>query len=163
MCLGPGARHGPSRPSRPPPNPSRYAQQHTEHLDPRGPSASLDSFLPSHAGAGLSNDSATCVQLSPGGGLTFRCRACGITPGYQPFAGASGLSLWIRPNSNSSDPFASSTPNNTLPPLKLFVTSDDRDAPNANGTIRYCFNEVYFNSTVREVTGREMTGRDDSH
>eukprot|EP00198_Chlamydomonas_reinhardtii_P014096 XP_001703433.1 predicted protein [Chlamydomonas reinhardtii] len=135
--------------------------QHTEHLDPRGPSASLDSFLPSHAGAGLSNDSATCVQLSPGGGLTFRCRACGITPGYQPFAGASGLSLWIRPNSNSSDPFASSTPNNTLPPLKLFVTSDDRDAPNANGTIRYCFNEVYFNSTspaaTRPVPGSNNT------
>ena len=82
------------------------------------------------------------MQLSPGGGLAFRCRACGTTPGYQPFAGASGLSLWIRPNSNSSDPFASSTPNNALPPLKLFVTSETPEGK------RYCFNEIYFNTGV---------------
>lgn len=67
------------------------------------------------AGAGLDGGAATCLQLSPGGGISFLCRECG-RPGYQPFANASAISFWIRSNSNSTDPFVSSTPSNQVGP-----------------------------------------------
>lgn len=66
-----------------------------------------------HAGAGIDGGAATCLQLSPGGGISFLCRECG-RPGYQPFANASAISFWIRSNSNSTDPFVSSTPSDQV-------------------------------------------------
>jgi hypothetical protein len=74
------------------------------------------------------------------------CRACG-GPGYQPFAGVSAVSFWIRPNSNSSDPYFSSTPSGQVPPIKLFVL---QDGSWGDAGKRYCGNEVYLNTTVRE-------------
>ncbi|KXZ56876.1 hypothetical protein GPECTOR_1g790 [Gonium pectorale] len=94
-------------------------------------------------GAGLDGSTGTCVQLSPGGGLSFRCRQCG-RPGYQPFAGASGIGFWIRSTSNSSDPLESSTPQGVVPPLKLFVMADGSTGGDEH---KYCFNEVYLNTT----------------
>ncbi|GIL99702.1 hypothetical protein Vretimale_4848 [Volvox reticuliferus] len=95
-------------------------------------------------GAGVNGSAATCVALSPNGGLSFTCRACG-GPGYQPFKNASALSFWIRPNSNSSDPYFSSTPNGIIPPVKVFVL---QDGSYGKGDKLYCGNEVYLNSTV---------------
>lgn len=59
-----------------------------------------------------SGHGATCVSISPqeAGGLGFHCRQCN-KPGYQPFAGTRAVSFWLKPNSGTSDPFVSSTPN----------------------------------------------------
>jgi hypothetical protein len=48
------------------------------------------------------------------------CRQCNRT-GYQPFAKARTLRFDIRSNTQSDDPFASSTPRGRLPSLKLFM------------------------------------------
>lgn len=61
------------------------------------------------AGAGMDGGGATCLQLTPGGKLSFRCRECG-RPGYQPFANVTAIDVWVKPNSNSTDPYFSSTP-----------------------------------------------------
>jgi hypothetical protein len=50
--------------------------------------------------------------------LTYR--QCNTT-GYQPFAKARTLRFDIRSNTQSNDPFASSTPRGRLPSLKLFM------------------------------------------
>ncbi|KAJ9509472.1 hypothetical protein QJQ45_001939 [Haematococcus lacustris] len=51
----------------------------------------------------------TCVSVAPKGGLSFRCRQC-QRPGFQPFAGRTQLRFWIRPDTEDSDPFNTSTP-----------------------------------------------------
>jgi hypothetical protein len=69
---------------------------------------SCAAMMRARAGVGP-GDGATCVSLSPGGGLSLRCRQC-QTPGYRPLKGATALEITLRPNSNSTDPFFSSTP-----------------------------------------------------
>ena len=52
---------------------------------------------------------ATCVDISTGGGLQFKCRECSRS-GYQPFSGVTAISFWIRSNSSSYDASQTSTP-----------------------------------------------------
>jgi hypothetical protein len=70
-------------------------------------------------GEGISGN-ATCATLSKDGAIPFFCRDC-TRPGYQPFTKANILQFWIRSNTKSLDPFASSTPPGKLPELKVFL------------------------------------------
>eukprot|EP00955_Chlamydomonas_euryale_P068049 360002-Chlamydomonas_euryale.AAC.3 len=47
------------------------------------------------AGIAPSGNGAACVNVAPGGGMSFRCRDC-FLPGYQPFKDASAISFWIK-------------------------------------------------------------------
>lgn len=47
-------------------------------------------------GAGIDGTNATCVSASPGGGLNFGMPN-GTNPGFQPFANATTLSMWVTP------------------------------------------------------------------
>ena len=71
-------------------------------------------------GEGLARSNATCATLSNGGAIPIFCREC-AKPGYQPFADAQQLQFWIKSNTKSLDPFASSTPPGKVPELKLFL------------------------------------------
>ena len=70
-------------------------------------------------GEGISGN-AMCGTLSKDGALPFICRGC-TKPGYQPFANANILQFWVRSNTKSLDPFASSTPPGKLPGVKVFL------------------------------------------
>ncbi|KAF6253155.1 hypothetical protein COO60DRAFT_1643399 [Scenedesmus sp. NREL 46B-D3] len=85
----------------------------------------------------------TCLSISPGGGLGFKCRDC-YKSGLQPFAGASAISFWIRSNTQSSDPFASSTPPGQAPDLKLILQKQE--------TGNYCASEPSTNTTTPAAT-----------
>jgi hypothetical protein len=63
--------------------------------------------------------------------------------GFQPFSGKSSLVFWIRPNSGSTDPFNSSTPEGQVPQLKLFVMQD------AGGNKKYCRNELVLGNSTQ--------------
>ncbi len=65
-------------------------------------------------GIGPGGSGAICVSISPSGSISFRCREC-YRAGYQPFKGAHFLKFWIKSNSLSKDPFASSTPAGQVP------------------------------------------------
>ncbi|WIA23970.1 hypothetical protein OEZ85_013605 [Tetradesmus obliquus] len=85
----------------------------------------------------------TCLSISPGGGLSFKCREC-YKAGFQPFAGASAISFWIRSNTQSSDPFASSTPPGQAPGLKLILQKQESG--------NYCASEPTTNTTAPVAT-----------
>jgi len=76
-------------------------------------------------GEGISGN-ATCGTLSKDGAIPFICREC-TKAGYQPFANANILQFWIRSNTKSVDPFASSTPPGKLPGLKVFLMNDEKN------------------------------------
>jgi hypothetical protein len=71
-------------------------------------------------GEGVTGGSAMCTTLSKGGSVPFSCRNC-TKEGYQPFSKAQVLRFWIKSNTKSSDPFASSTPPGKVPPMKMFM------------------------------------------
>jgi hypothetical protein len=71
-------------------------------------------------GEGLLGSNATCASLSKDGAIPFICREC-TRPGYQPFAKATTIQFWIRSNTKSADPYASSTPPGKVPELKMFL------------------------------------------
>ncbi|KAJ9505556.1 hypothetical protein QJQ45_028036, partial [Haematococcus lacustris] len=75
---------------------------------------------------GPTGGDATCMDITPGGGLTLRSRKAHKT-GFQPLKGARRIDFWIKPNSGSRDPFVSSTPDGQVPRLKLYVMVDDED------------------------------------
>ncbi|KAG1671486.1 hypothetical protein FOA52_003144 [Chlamydomonas sp. UWO 241] len=75
-------------------------------------------------GIAPSGNGAACVSIAPGGGLSFRCRECD-REGYQPFADATGVRMWIKPNSGGSDPYASSTPDGKIPGLKIYLLNEE--------------------------------------
>lgn len=82
-----------------------YSTKNTRLLDPK---------------QGIGGSTALCSTISQGGAIAFICRSCS-KPGYQPFAKAKSLQLSIRSNTQSLDPFASSTPPGELPQLKIFM------------------------------------------
>ena len=65
---------------------------------------------------------ATCVSLTPGGGLSFTCRGCDV-PGYQPFAGTTVVAFWIRAG-GGNDTTTTTNNNSTALPLKIFLLND---------------------------------------
>ena len=71
-------------------------------------------------GEGVYGGSAMCTTLSQDGSVPFKCRNC-TNKGYQPFGKATVLQFWIKSNTKSSDPFASSTPPGKVPPIKMFI------------------------------------------
>jgi hypothetical protein len=71
-------------------------------------------------GEGLNGGAATCLTSSRNGAVVFNVRD-GFKPGYQPFAAAQRLDFWIKSNTKSADPYASSTPKGQPPPLKIFL------------------------------------------
>ncbi|KAL6758139.1 hypothetical protein V8C86DRAFT_3025649 [Haematococcus lacustris] len=81
----------------------------------------------------------TCVSVAPKGGLSFRCRQC-QRPGFQPFAGRTQLRFWIRPDTEDSDPFNTSTPAGEVPGLKLFIMQEELK--------QYCRNELVLGNTT---------------
>jgi hypothetical protein len=52
--------------------------------------------------------------------MAFFCRGCS-GEGYQPFTKGQYLFFSIRSNTQSKDPFASSTPPGKMPQLKVFL------------------------------------------
>jgi hypothetical protein len=70
-----------------------------------------DAAVPSPAGT-----TATCLTMSPKGGLGFECRSC-ERAGFQPFAGKTSISFWIRSNANTTSPFDSSIPKGSVSAL----------------------------------------------
>jgi hypothetical protein len=48
-----------------------------------------------------SGNAATCITLTPDGGVNFFCRECARS-GYRPFDGAKALSFWIRNGNGGS-------------------------------------------------------------
>eukprot|EP00878_Enallax_costatus_P012255 GHUV01012800.1.p1 GENE.GHUV01012800.1~~GHUV01012800.1.p1 ORF type:complete len:217 (+),score=45.02 GHUV01012800.1:1126-1776(+) len=90
-------------------------------------------------GEGLDGGYATCLSSSQNGAVVFAVRE-GYKPGYQPFAKASRLEFWIKSNTKSLDPYASSTPPGVPPPLKIFLMSDEKSL--------WCGKEVYLNEVI---------------
>jgi cullin-associated NEDD8-dissociated protein 1 len=84
-------------------------------------------------GQGVDGGNSVCGTLSKSGAMAFVCRSCS-RPGYQPFASAQTLNFFIRSNTKSADPFASSTPPGKLPALKVFLMNDDQNT--------YCGTEI---------------------
>ncbi|KAF8059424.1 erkB [Scenedesmus sp. PABB004] len=76
-------------------------------------------------GEGLGGTAATCLTSSQNGAVVFTVRE-GFRPGYQPFASAARLDFWVKSNTKSADPFASSTPKGKVPPLKVFLMNDEK-------------------------------------
>ena len=60
-------------------------------------------------GAAPDGASASCVQLSKDGGLSFHVRQ-GFLPGYQPFAGAKAVQVWLKSDAQAADAAQTSTP-----------------------------------------------------
>jgi cullin-associated NEDD8-dissociated protein 1 len=89
---------------------------------------------------GRAGGTAICGSLSEGGGVPFGCRQC-TREGYRPFAKARSLQFWIRSNTQSTHPFASSTPPGTLPGLKVFLMNTDQEL--------YCAKEVVLGRDVQ--------------
>ena len=77
-------------------------------------------------GQGRARGLAICGSLSKGGGIPLTCREC-TKLGYQPFAKTKSLQFWIRSNTKSTDPFASSTPPGALPGLKVFLMNTEQE------------------------------------
>ena len=102
-------------------------------------------------GAGIDGGAATCLSLSQGGALPFVCRNC-TKPGYQPFARASRLDFWVRSDTNSSDPYASSTPPGKPPnDVKIFLMADEAK--------QYCGAEVKLSELTPSATKPASNGR----
>jgi cullin-associated NEDD8-dissociated protein 1 len=85
------------------------------------------------AGEGLNGGNATCLTSSKNGAVVLVVRE-GYRPGYRPFAKASRLDFWVKSNTKSLDPFASSTPPGQVPPLKVFLMNDEKSL--------YCNKEI---------------------
>eukprot|EP00775_Hariotina_reticulata_P013960 gene13960-14074_t len=77
------------------------------------------------AGAGYQGNAATCATLSQNGAIAFFCRGCS-KEGYQPFTKGQYLFFSVRSNTQSKDPYASSTPPGKMPQLKVFLSNDDK-------------------------------------
>ncbi|KAF6266008.1 hypothetical protein COO60DRAFT_638698 [Scenedesmus sp. NREL 46B-D3] len=82
---------------------------------------------------GVDKSTGMCASLSKGGAISFVCKRC-TQAGYQPFGKAKSLRFWIRSDTKSSNPFASSTPPGQLPPLKVFLMNHEKEL--------YCGQEI---------------------
>jgi hypothetical protein len=68
------------------------------------------------AGEGRKGRTATCLTASKGGAVKFSVKKrTGL------FSDGGRLDLWIKSNTKSSDPYASSTPPGQAPNLKIFL------------------------------------------
>lgn len=79
---------------------------------------------------GRDNSAATCVRLTPGGGLAFWCRKCHL-PGAQPFGNGKAVEFWVRSNADDEYTF---TPRGEAPRLKLFLSQMHEPKYTTTGT-----------------------------
>ncbi|KAJ9517598.1 hypothetical protein QJQ45_025065 [Haematococcus lacustris] len=96
-------------------------------------------------GVGPTGGAATCLDVTPGGGLTLRMRR-GSEPGFQPFKNAQRVDFWIRPGGSSNGPEAASKPQCQVTQFKLFLMVD------SVAKQQYCFKEVVLGVDVQPVT-----------